>query len=150
MTPALPGALPGAQPEVRPEVRPEVQRSGRATLVKFADDAISATETFRGDLAKLRRVKSPAVRALNTKTIAKLRSIEQVLATTKADASSLSVTDQSAFGIRLVLVQKDLQKVSDGYASIGKIKYPKELDRAVANDPVCQQVQGATQTTTAP
>ena len=46
----------------------------------------------------------------------------------------------NGFGIGLVLVQKDLVKVSNGLQSIGKVKNPKELDKAVANDPVCQKV----------
>ena len=42
------------------------------------------------------------------------------------------MTDTNAFGVGLVIVQKDLEKVSDGYSAIGTMKYPKELERAVA------------------
>ena len=90
------------------------------------------------------------MRTVNAKTIAKLRALEKVLAGAKRDASLLNVTDANAFGIGLVLVQDDLKKFSNGYAAIGAMKYPKELEHAVAKEPVCQQVEGTTPTTTAP
>jgi hypothetical protein len=122
----------------------------RSALVTFADNARAATRALRRVRQKLRSAKSSALRTVNAKTIAKLRALERVLATAKSDANRLNVTDANAFGIGLVLVQTDLKKFLDGYAAIGAMKYPKVLERAVANDAVCQQVEGTTQTTTAP
>ena len=122
----------------------------RSALVTFADNARTATVALRRVRLKLQSAKSAALRTVNAKTIAKLRALEKVLATAKSDASRLNVTDANAFGIGLVLVQKDLNKFLDGYSAIGAMKYPKELERAVARDSVCQQVEGTAPTTTLP
>ncbi len=84
--------------------------------------------------------KSSAVQRTAVKVVAKLKAIEKLLATTKKHIASLNVNDTNAFGVGLVIVQKDLVKVSNGYSAIGKIKNPKELDRAIKNDPVCQKI----------
>jgi hypothetical protein len=112
----------------------------RNALNTFADDARAATVKFRTALAKMGTAKSSAVQAPTVKLIAKLKGIEKILAATKHDVGTLVVTDLNAFGIGLVIVQKDLVKVSNAYSSIGNIKNPKELDRAIKKDPVCQKV----------
>jgi hypothetical protein len=112
----------------------------RNALNAFADAAGSATTTFRKALGKVGVAKSSAVQRAAVQVAAKLKAIEKLLATTKKDIASLNVSDTNGFGIGLVNVQKDLVKVSNGYSAIGKIKNPKELDRAVKNDPVCQKI----------
>jgi len=112
----------------------------RNALHAFTDSASAATKTFRTSLSKVGIAKSSAVQRSIAQVITKLKAIEQLLVTAKKDVGSLNVTDTNGFGIGLVNVQKDLVKVSNGYSSIGKIKYPAELDRAVKNDPVCQEV----------
>jgi hypothetical protein len=112
----------------------------RNALNAFADGAGSATTTFRTALSKAGTAKSSAVQFSAVQVITKLQAIEKLLRTTKKDVASLNVNDVNGFGIGLVNVQKDLVKVSNGYTGIGKIKNPKELDRAVKNDPVCQKI----------
>jgi hypothetical protein len=112
----------------------------RNALNTFADAASAATITFRTALGNVGTARSSAVQRSAVQVITKLKAIEKLLATTKKHVGSLNVSDTNAFGIGLVNVQKDLVKVSNGYSSIGKFKNPKELDRAVKNDPVCQKV----------
>ena len=112
----------------------------RKALDTFTDSASDATGDFRKALSKLGTPKSSSVQSSTIAVIARLKKVEKVLSTTKRHVSRLNVADVNGFGIGLALVQKDLVAVSNGLQSIGKIKNPKELDEAVANDPVCQQV----------
>jgi hypothetical protein len=112
----------------------------RNALSAFADDARAATAKFRTGLTRVGTAKSSAVQASTVEVLAKLRTIDKSLAATKRDVGELVVGDVNAFGTGLVIVQKDLVKVSKAYSDIGTVKNPKALDAAIAKDPVCQKV----------
>ena len=112
----------------------------RNALSTFADNAKSATATFRSSIAKIGIAKSSAVQRSAAQLVTRLKGIEKLLTTTNKDIASLNVNDVNGFGLGLAIVQKDLVKVSNGYTAIGKLKNPKELEHAVKNDPVCQKI----------